>query len=104
MSENFVEKKDGAKDKQRAELSKLLGDKLQELNSLSNTTPLVRARMQLDAAELLVALERKLEAWILAREAFDSALQHDAWKNAMCCTNASKLIPSRRWAWACGWR
>lgn len=83
MSENFVEKKDDAKDKQRAELSKLLGDKLQELNNLSNSTPLVRARMQLDAAELLVALESKLEAWILAREAFDSALQHDAWTDAV---------------------
>jgi len=62
MSENFVEIKDGTKDKERAELSTQLGEKLQKLNSLSNVTPLVRARMQLDIAELLVALERKLEA------------------------------------------
>ncbi|MBI3480784.1 MAG: hypothetical protein HY016_10585 [Nitrosomonadales bacterium] len=82
MTENFVEKKDGAKDNERAELAQRMSEKLQELNSLSNAAPLVRARMQLDVAELLVALERKLEAWILAREAFDAALQHDAWQDA----------------------
>jgi hypothetical protein len=40
-------------------------------------------RLQLDVAELLVALERKPEAWTLAREAFAAALAHDAWKDAV---------------------
>lgn len=83
MSKNFVEIKDSAKNNEHAELARILGEKLHELNSLSNAAPLVRARLQLDVAELLVALERKLEAWILAREAFDTALQHDAWTDAV---------------------
>ncbi len=83
MSENFVEIKDGLKDSERAELTKHLVEKLQELNSQTNATPLVHARMQLDVAEILVALERKPEAWTLAREAFDSALRHNAWKDAV---------------------
>ena len=83
MTENFVEIKDGAKDNESAELTQRLSEKLQALNSLSNAAPLVRARLQLDVAELLVALERKLEAWILAREAFDTALQQDAWPDAV---------------------
>ena len=83
MSENFVEFKDSAKDNEQAELKKQLVEKLQALNDPTEASPLARARMQLDAAELLVALERKQEAWTLAREAFDSALKHDAWKDAV---------------------
>ncbi len=83
MSKNFVEKRDDAKDTERAELTKQLVEKLQELNSPSHATPLTRARLQLDVAEILVALERKAEAWTLAREAFDIALAHDAWKDAV---------------------
>lgn len=83
MSENFVEIKDGLKDNERAGLTKHLVEKLQELNSQTNATPLVQARIQLDVAEILVALERKPEAWTLAREAFDTALRHNAWKDAV---------------------
>ncbi|HCI14895.1 MAG: hypothetical protein A2063_05140 [Gallionellales bacterium GWA2_60_142] len=88
MSENFVEIKDGLKDgapknNERAELTKQLVGKLQELNGLTDTAPLARARLQLDVAELLVALERKPEAWTLAREAFAAALAQDAWKDAV---------------------
>ena len=83
MSENFVEFKDSAKDNEQAELKKQLVEKFQALNEQTGASPLARARLQLDAAELLVALERKPEAWTLAREAFDSALQHDAWKDAV---------------------
>ena len=43
--------------------------------------------MQLDVAEMLVALERKPEAWALAREAFDTALEHDAWQDAVEACN-----------------
>ncbi|MDP2144595.1 MAG: hypothetical protein Q8J80_10765 [Gallionella sp.] len=88
MSENFVEIKDGPKDgapenNERAELTKLLVGKLQELHDLTDAAPLARARLQLDVAELLVSLERKPEAWTLAREAFTAALAQDAWKDAV---------------------
>ena len=83
MSENFIEIKDGLKDSERTELTKQLAGKLLELNDLATATPLVRARIQLDIAEILVALERKPEAWILAREAFATALECDAWPDAV---------------------
>ena len=88
MSENFVEIRDGSKDgvpknDERAELTKQLVGKLQELDSLTDAAPLARARLQLDVAELLVALERKPDAWTLAREAFAAALEQDAWKDAV---------------------
>jgi hypothetical protein len=88
MSENFVEIRDGANDvapenNERAELTKQLVGKLQELHELTDAAPLVRARLQLDVAELLVALERKAEAWALAREAFATALDNEAWKDAV---------------------
>jgi len=82
MSEN-LDIKDGSGGNEQAELKKHLVEKLQELNSLTNAPPLARARMQLDVAELLVALERKPEAWALAREACNTALAHDAWKDAV---------------------
>jgi hypothetical protein len=87
MSENIVEIKDGLSDSERVELTKHLVEKLQELNNLTNVTPLVRARMQLDVAEILVALERKPEAWVLARDAFDTALGHNAWQDAVEACN-----------------
>jgi len=87
MSENIVEIRDGLNDSERAELTKHLVEKLQELHNLTNDTPLVRARLQLDVAELLVALERKPEAWTLAREAFDAALKEDAWQDAVEACN-----------------
>jgi hypothetical protein len=89
MSRNFVEIKPAApneaagKDEERAALTQQLAAKLQELSALQETAPLARARLQLDVAELLVALERKVEAWTLAREAFAAALAHDAWKDAV---------------------
>ena len=83
MSENIVEIQDGLKDSERSELTKQLAAKLQELNEQANAPPLARARIQLDVAEILVALERKSEAWILAREAFAIVLAHDAWTDAV---------------------
>lgn len=87
MSENIVEIKDGLSDSERVELTKRLDEKWQELNNLTNVTPLARARMQLDVVEILVALERKPEAWVLAREAFDTALEHHAWQDAVEACN-----------------
>jgi hypothetical protein len=75
--------KDGLKDSERTELTKQLAGKLLELNDLTTATPLVRARIQLDVAEILVALERKPEAWALARGAFATALEHEAWPDAV---------------------
>lgn len=83
MSKNFVEKRDDAKENESAALKQQLAEKLQALNALSNAALLDRARLQLDMAEILIALERKPEAWSLAREAFDTALRHDAWKDAV---------------------
>jgi hypothetical protein len=87
MSKNFVEIKEGLDDNEQNQLTQSLEAKQQELNNLQNATPLARARLQLDVAELLIALERKLEAWILAREAFDAALQQDAWQDAVEACN-----------------
>lgn len=87
MSENVVDIQDGLNDSERVELTKHLVEKFQELRNLSNATPLVRARLQLDVAEMLVALGRKPEAWTLAREAFDTALKDDAWQDAVEACN-----------------
>lgn len=87
MSRNFIEIKpvgrqaNPQKDPDRAELTQRLAAKLQELRE--QAAPLARARLQLDVAELLVALERKADAWTLAREACAVALAHDAWQDAV---------------------
>ena len=87
MTVQNSEIKDGLSDSERVELTKHLGDKLQELHNVQNVTPLARARMQLDVAEILVALERKAEAWTIAREAFTTALQNDTWQDAVEACN-----------------
>lgn len=87
MGKNFVEIKDGLQDSERAELTQQLVEKLQALNNLDRAEPLERARLQLDVAELLVALERRPEAWVLAREACGTALSHDAWQDAVEACN-----------------
>ncbi len=87
MSENKIKVEDGLSDNERVELKKHLADKLRDLQGLADATPLARARMQLDIAEILVALERKPEAWSLAKEAFDIALRNDAWQDAVEACN-----------------
>jgi hypothetical protein len=83
MSENLVELKGGKEASERAELMRNLAKQLHTLNALPDDAQLERMRLQLDVAESLIALERKLEAWALARSAFDVALRHDAWKDAV---------------------
>ncbi len=83
MSENLVELKGGKDASERAELMQHLAKQLHTLNELPDGAQLERMRLQLDVAESLIALERKLEAWALARSAFDVALRHDAWKDAV---------------------
>ncbi len=79
--------KDGLSDSERIALQKHLDEKMHELNALKNATPLGRARMQLDIAEILINLEQKPEAWDFAREAFEVALKNDAWQDAVEACN-----------------
>ena len=87
MSENISAIKDGLSDSERLALEQHLSEKQLELNSVKNVTPVALARMQLDIAEILVALERKQEAWALARLAFNAALQHESWQDAVEACN-----------------
>ncbi|MFA6903668.1 MAG: hypothetical protein WC236_11360 [Gallionellaceae bacterium] len=87
MSENIGEIKDGLSESERLALQKHLDEKLLELGSAQGITPLARARMQLDIAEILNNLERKTEAWDFARDAFDAALNNDAWQDAVEACN-----------------
>lgn len=87
MSESKIKIEDGLSDSERQSLQKHLEEKLQALNSLGNATPLGRARMQLDIAEILNNLERKTEAWDFAREAFEVALKNEAWQDAVEACN-----------------
>ncbi len=83
MSKNFVEIKSAAQEGGPAELAQELAAKLQALQALDDSETLARVRLQLDAAELLTRLERKSDAWTLARNAFDSALAQEAWADAV---------------------
>ena len=87
MSENISEIKDGLSDSERVALIQHLDEKQLELSSLKKAAPLARARMQLDIAELMVALERKQEAWSLAREAFNTALKNESWQDTVEACN-----------------
>jgi hypothetical protein len=87
MSEGITEIKDGLSESERVALQKHLDEKIHELNSLKTATPLGRARIQLDIAEILNNLERKPEAWDFAREAFEVALKNDAWQDAVEACN-----------------
>lgn len=74
---------DGMTAEEQAQLKQQLAGKLQALATAPPDDPLPRARLQLDIAELLNALERGKEAWDLAREAFVTAMQHAAWHDAV---------------------
>ncbi|GAB1232663.1 hypothetical protein UT4_11290 [Ferrigenium sp. UT4] len=72
---------DGLSAEERAGLKKQLADALQALAAAAE--PLPRARLQLDVAEVLNALERGKEAWDIAREAFFTCMQQEAWADAV---------------------
>jgi hypothetical protein len=74
---------DGLTAEERAGMKLHLAEKLQQLDALASSEPLPRARLQLDVAELLNALERKKEAWDIAREAFVTAMQQESWQDAV---------------------
>ncbi len=79
--------KDRLSDGERVALEKYIEEKQRDLSGLTNATPLARARMQLDIAEILNNLERKPEAWTLAKQAFDTALSNDDWQDAVEACN-----------------
>jgi len=79
--------KDGLTAEEQRDLKKQLTEKIQQLDTLADTAPLQRARLQLDIAEILNALERKNEAWAIAREAFAISMQAESWQDAVEACN-----------------
>ncbi len=79
--------KDGLTADERTGMKRYLAEKLQELSEMESAASLPRAQLQLDVAEMLNALERKKEAWEIAREAFEIALRHEAWQDAVEACN-----------------
>lgn len=73
----------GLNAEERAGMKRQLAEKLQQLDSLTGDVPLQRARLQLDVAEMLNALERNKEAWDIAREAFVTTMQRQSWADAV---------------------
>lgn len=74
---------DGMGAEERAGLMQQLAEKLQALDAAAESDPLPLARLQLDIAELLNALERRKEAWELARAAFFICMQQESWADAV---------------------
>jgi len=74
---------DGLTAEERNGMKRHLAEKLQQLDALASSEPLPRARLQLDIAEILNALERKKEAWDIAREAFVTAMRQESWQDAV---------------------
>jgi len=72
--------KDGLTAEERSGMKRHLAEKLR---ALTGADPLQRARLQLDIAEILNALERKKEAWDIGREAFVTAMQQESWQDAV---------------------
>jgi hypothetical protein len=74
---------DGLTTAEQADLKRHLAEKLLELSALADPASLQRARLQMDIAELLNALDRKKEAWDIAREAFRISMQQESWQDAV---------------------
>lgn len=74
-------------DVERAEFERLLKDKAQQLAAHPDADPMERARLKLDMVEILIWLERKVQAWDLARKAFDIALKNESWQDAVEACN-----------------
>ena len=60
-----------------------LEDQRRQLDELSESDELGRQRLQLSIAETLVALEKKEEAWQLARQVFDYMVSEQQWQDAV---------------------
>jgi len=74
---------DGLTPEELVGMKRHLAEKLQELSALADTTSLHHARLQMDIAEILNALDRKNEAWDIAREAFQISMQQESWPDAV---------------------
>jgi hypothetical protein len=68
----------------RAQLDKELKLQRQHLRELpANSSPIDRAKVNLDIATLLLALNRTNEAWELGREVFDEFIKEEYWEKAI---------------------
>jgi len=83
----MVDLQNSLTDAERADFEQQLSEKNLQLASFSDADPMARVRLQLDIAEILIWLERKGEAWSLARTAFDAAMQHEEWQDAVEACN-----------------
>jgi hypothetical protein len=73
-------------DEQRTLMSQL-AESIAQLNALPAANLMQRARLQLDIAEILIALDRKPEAWKIARDAFSVSMQLNSWQDAVEACN-----------------
>lgn len=73
---------DGPGEAERTALKRELAELLHQLDA-SPDAGLPRARLQLDIAERLNALEKRKEAWDIAREAFVTAMRGESWQDAV---------------------
>jgi hypothetical protein len=78
---------DGLSAEEKLGLKVKLSEMIQQLVALEDTANLQRARLQLDIAEILNALERRKEAWEITREAFAISVQHESWQDAVEACN-----------------
>ena len=78
---------DGLTAEEQAALKQQLAEKIQQLDELTDADHLLRARLQLDIAEILNVLERRKEAWEIAREAFAISMQQASWQDAVEACN-----------------
>ena len=68
----------------RPSLQALLREHEQHLQALpADCDPMERARVRLDIAETLLALQRRKESWDIARETFDVFAAAEAWQDAV---------------------
>ena len=74
---------DGSSAEELAGMKRHLAEKLHDLSVLAEAPSLQRARLQMDIAELLNALDRKKEAWDIASEAFRISMQQESWTDAV---------------------
>jgi hypothetical protein len=79
--------KDGLTAEEKLGLKIQLSEKIQQLTALEESDPVLRARLQMDIAEILNALERRKEAWEIAREAFALSMQQESWQDAVEACN-----------------
>lgn len=83
----MAELPEGLSADEKAEIERQLGEKRLQLAACAATDTIGRVRLQLDIAEMLIWLERKEEAWDLARSAFDAALSQESWQDAVEACN-----------------